>query len=72
MGTCLSAADILNNTNDGTNKNYNIQLDYTMPLGKSGKIETGYRSQIRYSDANTVAKRFDNVSGAMWIIFLVE
>ncbi|MET4138841.1 TonB-dependent receptor [Pedobacter sp. UYP1] len=59
-----SAQDILNNTNDGTNKNYNIQLDYTMPLGKLGKIETGYRSQIRFSDANTVAKRFDNASGS--------
>jgi outer membrane receptor protein involved in Fe transport len=58
-----SDPELLNNTNDGTNKNYNIQLDYMMPLGKLGKIETGYRSQIRFSDANTVAKRFDNVSG---------
>jgi len=56
--------ELLNNTNDGTNKNYNIQLDYTMPLGKLGKIETGYRSQIRFSDASTTAKRFDYNSGA--------
>ena len=55
--------NLLNNTNDGNNKNYNIQLDYTMPLGKLGKIETGYRSQIKFSDANTVAKKFDNASG---------
>jgi outer membrane receptor protein involved in Fe transport len=58
-----TSPELLNNTNDGTNKNYNIQLDYTMPLGKLGKIETGYRSQIKFSDANTVAKKFDNASG---------
>ncbi|QNK62591.1 TonB-dependent receptor [Pedobacter sp. PAMC26386] len=55
---------LLNNTNDGTNKNYNVQLDYTMPLGKLGKIETGYRSQIKFSDANTVAKKYNPVTGA--------
>ncbi|MGY0039858.1 outer membrane beta-barrel family protein [Pedobacter sp. NJ-S-72] len=56
--------ELLNNTNDGTNKNIIYRLiDYMMPLGKLGKIETGYRSQIKFSDANTVAKRFDDVSG---------
>ncbi|MBB6499793.1 TonB-dependent receptor domain-containing protein [Pedobacter cryoconitis] len=67
-----SPAEILNNTNDGTNRNYNIQLDYTMPLGKLGKIETGYRSQIRYSDANTVAMKLNNATGQYEDNFLLS
>lgn len=53
-------SDLLRNENDGTNSNYNIQADYTLPMGKFGKIETGYRSQIRYSDNHTRATEFDN------------
>ena len=63
----LPAADpseILTNDNDGTNKNYNIQADYTMPLGKLGKLETGYRSQIKYSDNNTIARTYNDATGA--------
>ncbi|TDG35329.1 TonB-dependent receptor [Pedobacter changchengzhani] len=33
--------------NNGDNTNYNIQADYTLPIGKEGKIEAGYRSQIK-------------------------
>ena len=51
------------NTNDGDNKNYNIQTDYTMPIGKLGKLETGYRSQIKYSNSNTIAERYDYTLG---------
>lgn len=51
------------NINDGVNKNYNIQADYILPMGKFGKIETGYRSQIRYSDNTTIATEFDNTTG---------
>ncbi|WP_231458940.1 MULTISPECIES: outer membrane beta-barrel family protein [unclassified Pedobacter] len=36
--------------NTGDNTNYNVQADYTLPVGKAGKIETGYRSQIRLGD----------------------
>ncbi|MDN3587484.1 TonB-dependent receptor [Pedobacter aquatilis] len=36
--------------NTGDNTNYNIQTDYTLPVGKAGKIEAGYRSQIRLGD----------------------
>lgn len=42
------------------NTNYNIQLDYTLPLGKAGKFETGYRSQINKSESNTMASN-DNI-----------
>jgi len=55
--------ELLTNTNDGDNKNYNIQADYNMPLGKLGKLESGYRSQIRYADNNTVAQVYDNTLG---------
>jgi len=55
--------ELLTNDNDGTNKNYNIQTDYTMPLGKLGKLESGYRSQIRYSDNNTVARTYNAATG---------
>jgi outer membrane receptor protein involved in Fe transport len=55
--------ELLTNTNDGDNKNYNIQADYNMPLGKLGKLESGYRSQIRYADNNTVAQVYDNALG---------
>ncbi|CAM4257576.1 Outer membrane receptor proteins, mostly Fe transport [Pedobacter westerhofensis] len=57
-------SEILTNDNDGTNKNYNIQADYTMPLGKLGKLETGYRSQIKYSDNNTIARTYNDATGA--------
>ncbi|WP_316816967.1 outer membrane beta-barrel family protein [Pedobacter nyackensis] len=52
--------ELLRNINNGDNSNYNIQADYTLPMGKFGKIETGYRSQIRYSDNNTQALKFNN------------
>jgi outer membrane receptor protein involved in Fe transport len=54
---------ILTNDNDGRNKNYNIQADYNMPLGKLGKLESGYRSQIRYSDNNTIAQTLNAATG---------
>ncbi|MET1055880.1 MAG: TonB-dependent receptor [Pedobacter sp.] len=57
-------SEILTNDNDGTNKNYNIQADYTMPLGKLGKLESGYRSQIKYSDNNTIAQTYNDATGA--------
>jgi len=42
-------------TNTGDNSNYNIQLDYTLPLGKAGKMEAGYRSQIRLGNNDQYA-----------------
>ncbi|RZK50843.1 MAG: TonB-dependent receptor [Pedobacter sp.] len=44
---------------DGNNNNFNAQLDYVKPLGKFGKIETGFRSQHRKSDNLTMADQFD-------------
>lgn len=44
------------------NNNFNIQLDYTLPLGKAGKLETGYRSQVNKSTSNTIADSLINNS----------
>ncbi|GGE63114.1 outer membrane receptor protein involved in Fe transport [Pedobacter psychrotolerans] len=41
--------------NRGDNSNYNIQTDYSLPVGKAGKVEVGYRSQIRLGDNNQYA-----------------
>lgn len=41
--------DILQDTKGGKNTNYNIQLDYALPLGKRGRLEAGARSQLAVS-----------------------
>jgi outer membrane receptor protein involved in Fe transport len=43
------------NNGRGYNTNYNIQSDYSLPVGKAGKVEAGYRSQINSSDNKTSA-----------------
>lgn len=51
--------------NDGTgdNRSYNIQTDYTLPVGKAGKIEAGYRSQIRYAEDDMFSTDYNHSSG---------
>lgn len=50
-GIPVNLPDSINNNNTtGSNKNYNVQMDYSLPVGKTGKFEAGYRSQIRYAD----------------------
>lgn len=63
-GLPVDEDELQRNVNDGDNSNYNIQADYTLPLGKLGKIETGYRSQIRYSDNQTEATKFNSTTGS--------
>ncbi len=36
---------VLQSNGQGNNTLYNIQVDYTLPVGKAGKIEAGYRTQ---------------------------
>lgn len=48
------------NLRDGWNRNYNIQADYTKPIGAAGRIEAGYRSQIRDSKSLTDASIFSD------------
>lgn len=44
------------------NRNYIAQVDYTLPLGQFGKMEAGYRSQIRVSETNTYADQLSVVT----------
>ncbi len=55
--------DIQRNDGNGLNRNYNIQTDYTLPVGKAGKIEAGYRSQIKFAENSTYSDRFSNLTG---------
>jgi ferric enterobactin receptor len=57
------APDILQDTKGGTNRNYNIQLDYSLPVGKEGRLEAGARSQITLSDNRQWDTNFDTLSG---------
>ena len=56
-GTNVSPnAAIQRNNSLGSNRNYNAQLDYSLPFGKTGKIEAGYKSQIRVGGNNKFAE----------------
>lgn len=54
---------IVRNDGTGINRNYNIQADYTLPVGKSGKLEAGYRSQVRIAENNTFSDQLNNITG---------
>jgi len=62
------------NINDGIgeNRNYNIQADYTLPVGKNGRFESGYRSQIRYSDNTTLAQILNTTTNEFDMDYLVS
>jgi ferric enterobactin receptor len=44
------STSVLNDSKIARSRNYNIQLDYSTPAGKAGKLEMGYRSQIGTAD----------------------
>lgn len=52
-------AAIQRNNGIGLNRNYNVQLDYNLPIGNLGKIEAGYKSQIRIGENNKSADVFN-------------
>ncbi|PST84847.1 TonB-dependent receptor [Pedobacter yulinensis] len=54
--------EIQRNFQGSYNKNFTAQADYTLPVGKAGKVEAGYRSQIRFNDNNTFAYDFNNAA----------
>ena len=60
------------NTGTGNNKNYNIQADYVLPLSKTAKFEAGYRSQIRFSNNNTLAQVLNDSTGVYDMDYLVS
>lgn len=62
-GSPTNDIDIQRTDRDGFNRNYNIQFDYTRPLGEFGKLEGGYRSQIRISESSTIADQLSPING---------
>jgi outer membrane receptor protein involved in Fe transport len=52
-----------NNTTLGTQRNLNVQGDYTLPL-KNGKLEAGVRSTINNSDNNFISDTLSSATGA--------
>lgn len=48
------------NVNQGDERNWNLQADYTDPIGKNGKLELGYRTTLNRADNNFVADIFKN------------
>jgi outer membrane receptor protein involved in Fe transport len=55
--------DILQDDKGGHNNNYNIQLDYSLPVGKGGRLEAGGRSQFLLSDNRQWDAEFDTLTG---------
>jgi len=49
-GNAADSTSVLKDSKLARTRNYNIQLDYTTPIGKAGHLETGYRSQISVAD----------------------
>jgi len=47
------------NTNIGNTRNWNLQTDYTDPIGKDGKLEVGYRTTMNRSDNDYAANLYD-------------
>ncbi|MBO9731997.1 MAG: TonB-dependent receptor [Chitinophaga sp.] len=47
-----------NNSNNG-NRFWNIQSDYTSPMGKKGKLEAGVKATMRHIDNNYIASLYD-------------
>ena len=56
---------IQRNINDGQNRNLNFQADYTLPVGKAGKIEAGARNQMKRSESATSAFVFNSTTQVM-------
>ena len=54
---------VLKDSKLGRSSNYNVQLDYTSPVGKTGRLETGYRTQISTTDNRQSDYNLDQASG---------
>ena len=55
--------DALQNNLFGHNTNYNLQADYGFPLGRSGKLETGYRAQINSGQTDRFVNDLNKLTG---------
>jgi outer membrane receptor protein involved in Fe transport len=57
------APNILQDTKRGKSRNYNLQLDYSLPVGKGGRLEAGARSQLTTGSNRQWDASLDTVSG---------
>lgn len=53
------------NTGDNGNRFWNIQSDYTSPMGKKGKLEAGVKATLRHIANDYTAMLFDYTSGQL-------
>lgn len=53
---------IRNNTTTEKGRNWNLQLDYTLPFAENHKFEAGYRSMIRTSEDTQFSELMDSVT----------
>jgi len=54
---------ILDNENNNRNHYYNLKADFTLPIGQTGKVEAGYRSQIRLDYRDQLSYNFSDTTG---------
>lgn len=62
-GDAVDSTSLFKDNKSEFTRNYNIQLDYTAPLGKTSKLEAGYRSQISTADNRQSDFNLDESSG---------
>jgi ferric enterobactin receptor len=62
-GSAADSTGVLKDSKAARTTNYNVQLDYTTPIGKAGHLETGYRSQISVADNQEWDYNLDQTSG---------
>jgi len=62
-GNAADSTSVLKDSKLARSRNYNVQLDYTTLVGKGGKLETGYRSQISVTDNQEWDYNLDQTSG---------
>ena len=65
-GQQVDSNSLLRDHKQENDRNYNIQLDYTLPLGKTGTLETGVRSQIIVTDNHQWDDNLDETA-KQWI-----
>ncbi len=57
------------NPASSVNQNYNFQVDYSMPVLKTGKFETGYKTQITdFTTANSPTKTYNDGTGNVTVV----
>ena len=62
-GNTADSTALLKDSKAARSRNYNVQLDYSTPVGKTGRLETGYRSQIGVADNREGDYNLDKTSG---------